>query len=107
MTEAELILRAIDKLSSDTSESFKAIREHLAELNGRTRKNSEAIAVLDERTADMVCAEHSATFRALESSVRELRDAGRPSRVSAAVTSGGVAGLMIVLQGVYQWWSAR
>ena len=98
MDHDDLILRAIDALASETRLGIRGIHERLDALNGRTRKTENAIAVLEERTSGMVCAEHAATFAHLKEKIDAV--ASPSSGVdwrNGKVVAGGVVGLSGVL----------
>ena len=98
------------------NEGIRAITTRLDIANGRTGKLEQEVSRLDaviaERTENMVCSEHAATFKHLEQSVADIKDdlRGRSqAERKPAVTAGGIAGsamsgAMLVLYGVWQWW---
>jgi hypothetical protein len=102
--QTEMLMAAIATLRSDMQVGFGGVNARLDKLNGQVLDHAQRIAVQEERTDGMVCAEHSATFRQLKRDVAELR---KPSQRSTVITSGSVAGLVIVLQGVWAWWQGR
>ena len=121
----ELIMARIADLNAALDSGFRRVHERLDILNGRTRKAEEAVAVLHERTADMVCVEHAERFRTLERDAGHLkRDVdlirqdlvtcggpreAKPRKPIAqiAITGTAAAGLLALLEGIWQWWSTR
>lgn len=107
--QLEMIVKAIDTLRLDMQRHFDGVNGRLDRLNGQVGDHAKSIAVLQERTGEMFCADHEATFAQLTADVKALqgRDTPAADRRTAAVTSGGVAGALIVLQGIWHWWSSR
>lgn len=121
----ELIMSRIADLSTSMDSGFRRVHERLDILNGRTRKAEEGVAVLHERTAEMVCVEHAERFRTVERDAERLkRDVhrirqdivkfGGPIEAKArrpitqiAITGTAAAAVMAILEGIWQWWSAR
>lgn len=121
----ELIMARIADLNTAMDSGFRRVHERLDILNGRTRKAEEAVAVLHERTADMVCLEHGERFRTAERDASQLkRDVhrmqqdlvkvggpleGKPRKpiTQIAITGTAAAGIVALLEGIWQWWSAR
>jgi hypothetical protein len=106
--QTEMILQMLSAVRSDMAAGFTGVHERLDALNGRTRKNSEAIAVLDERTANMTCVEHSERFKSLEKTVELIELSGaRPTRAQQAkqiaITGGSVAALLAIIEGMVKW----
>lgn len=121
----ELIMTRITDLHAAVDSGFRRVHERLDLLNNRTRKAEEGVAVLHERTADMVCLEHSERFRTVERDASQLkRDVNRirqdvvkfggpieakPRRpiTQIAITGTAAAAVMAILEGIWQWWSTR
>lgn len=121
----ELIMARITDLHTAMDNGFRHVHERLDILNGRTRKAEEGVAVLHERTEDMVCVEHAERFRTVERDTSQLkRDVNRirqdvvkfggpieakPRRpiTQIAITGTAAAAVMAILEGVWQWWSTR
>lgn len=113
--QLELIFKALDTLRADQQRGFDGVHERLDVLNGRVRKAESSIAVLNERTDGMVCAEHSATFAHLRDDVtllkaeRQVQQASvsRPAAQAGSLAGGAVSGALVVLYGVWQWWTTK
>jgi len=121
----ELIMARIADLNTAVDKGFQRVHERLDILNGRTRKAEEAVAVLRERTADMGCVEHAEQLRTLDRAAAELtrnldlvkQDVarygapleGKPRKpiTQIAITGTAAAGIVALLEGIWQWWSAR
>lgn len=121
----ELIMARIADLNTAVDKGFQRVHERLDILNGRTRKAEEAVAVLRERTGDMGCVEHAEQLRTLDRVAGELtrnlhrveqdvaRYGGPPEARSRkpitqiAITGTAAAGIVALLEGIWQWWSAR
>lgn len=121
----ELIMARFADLNTAMDSGFRRVHERLDILNDRTRKAEEGVAVLNERTADMVCVEHGERFRTVERDASQLkRDVNRirqdvvkfggpikakPRRpiTQIAITGTAAAAVMTILEGIWQWWSAR
>jgi hypothetical protein len=121
----ELVLKMIADLHTAMDSGFRRVHERLDILNGRTRKAEEAVAVLHERTADMVCVEHAERFRTLDRDATQLkRDVNRIQQdlvkfggpieakprkpiTQLAITGTAAAAIMAILEGIWQWWSTR
>jgi len=102
--QTEMILREISTLRADMHAGFTQVHGRLDAINGTGRRNSEAIAVLQERTDGMVCVEHAERFKAVEKAVERIEAHEPPSRAkSRAVSGGAVAGTLALLEGVWQW----
>ena len=121
----ELIMARIGDLNTAMDRGFRRVHERLDLLNGRTRKAEEGVAVLHERTADMVCLEHSERFRTVERDASKLKGdvhriqqdlvkvgapiEAKPRRpiTQIAITGTAAAAVMAILEGIWQWWSTR
>lgn len=121
----ELIMARIADVNTAVESGFRRVHERLDILNGRTRKAEEAVAVLHERTADMVCVEHAERVRTLDRDAAQLkRDVSRMQQdlvkwggpidakprkpiAQIAITGTAAAGIMAILEGIWQWWSTR
>ena len=102
--QTEMILREISTLRADMKDGFGGINDRLDALNGRTRRNTEAIVGLETRTENMVCVEHAERFRAIEKAVEKIEAHEPPSRAkSLAISGGAVAGAVALLEGVWHW----
>lgn len=103
----EMVLRMQSDLRQlvvdENIETRKQVRESLMAIlaeqkitNGRVNKLEKDISridtLLDERTSDMVCAEHSATFRQIGEKVDALIDCNLPTRVEVLERTRGDVG---------------
>lgn len=94
--------------------------------NGRVNKLEQDVArldtLVDERTSNMVCAEHAATFKHIEEKMAaldsiparvEVLEQANPAELretkgrSAAWTTGAVAAVIAMLGGIWEWLSKR
>ena len=93
-----------DRLESRLSMGFGQINARLDELNGRTRKNSEGLGVLDARVSSIQeqgCAQIHA-HRELVTEASALA-APAPSRKRDAAMAGGGAGLFVIFDLILKW----
>ena len=120
--QTELLREMIQDLRMAMDTGFTGVHNRLDVLNGRTRKNESSIAVLEERTADMVCVKHGEKFHQLERDAAQLkvdierleedvRDFMVTPKVEVeqrsfgrwVLTGGAVAGALALLEGIWKY----
>jgi hypothetical protein len=101
------------------TQGFDQINGRLDILNGRTGRSEVAVGVLQSRTEDMVCIAHTERFHTLERDAADLKTdvaslqqhlaecaaspASKSPLIKWTVTTGAVAGLLAVLEGIWAW----
>lgn len=90
---------AVDKLADRFETQSEDLREQIGdwrrELNGRLNKAESAVAVLQTRTSNLVCADHAADFADNKRRLEALEESagGRPMSKGVKWTGISVAGL--------------
>lgn len=132
MESTDLILRMLADMKTDMQHGFAGLGERLDTLNGRTRLAETNIALLNERTAKMVCAAHAADLVAitsdhkrllsdnerfdatldhlsgLEASVQALVEAPAKSHARTSMLTGTVVAVLLACaEGVWMWLGKR
>lgn len=103
-----LILQMLDTLADKMADGFGHVNQRLDTLNGRTRTAEASIAVLQDRTKDMVCATHSEQFRQLTSAVERIDERGPRARpVRDVALTGGAGGALVILADLVMKWLGR
>jgi hypothetical protein len=117
--DTELILAVIAEVRLHVTEGFGQVNSRLDILNGRTGRAEVSVGVLESRTREMVCVEHTERFKVLEHDADHLKTdvatlqthlaecatppASKSTLVKWSVTTGAVAGLLAILEGVWAW----
>jgi hypothetical protein len=117
--DTELILAVIAEVRLHVTEGFAAVNGRLDILNGRTGRAEVAVGVLESRAEEMVCIAHTERFHMLERDASELKTdvatlqrhlaecaaspASKSPLIKWTVTTGAVAGLLAILEGIWAW----
>jgi hypothetical protein len=116
----ELVLSMMADLRAQMAAGFLGVNARLDVINGRTRRNEESVATLNERTGEMECVSHGERMAALARDAEQLKidvehlqdDVARCGGVALqperpygkwALTGGAVAGGLALLDGIWQW----
>jgi hypothetical protein len=68
-----------DRLQEQLRDGFSGVNERLDISNGRTRKNEQEIATLQERTSRMACVEHATRTAEIAKSLERIESQGGAS----------------------------
>jgi len=100
MPDTELVLELLDQIQGEMRAGFTGVHLRQDIANGRTNQNERDIAKLAERSAQNVCTVHGERLTAVETKLTDLR---ADRRKAIAITSGAVAGVLVIIEGIWQW----
>lgn len=74
MAEHDMVVQLLTQIQGEMRTGFAGVHQRQDIANGRLNKAEVSIGQLQERTSNMVCADHQVQFESLRDDIDELRE---------------------------------